>query len=90
MSQAHAPAGEKYYVPHSSKWPIIASASFFTLLLGERLLITETGDVAQDVVQRNERKAEREAAERESAELERELLVLVHYERATDMMMKAT
>jgi cytochrome c oxidase subunit III len=34
MSQAHAPAGEKYYVPHSSKWPIIASAAFFTLLLG--------------------------------------------------------
>ncbi|HEY6125507.1 MAG TPA: cytochrome c oxidase subunit 3 [Steroidobacteraceae bacterium] len=34
MSNAHAPAGEKYYVPHSSKWPIIGSAAFFTLLLG--------------------------------------------------------
>ena len=34
MEHAHAPAGEKYYVPHSSKWPIIASASFFLLLLG--------------------------------------------------------
>ena len=34
MSQAHAPAGEKYYVPHSSRWPIIASGSFFLLLLG--------------------------------------------------------
>jgi cytochrome c oxidase subunit 3 len=33
MSDAHAPAG-KYYVPHESKWPVIASASFFTLLLG--------------------------------------------------------
>ena len=34
MSHAHAPAGEKYYVPHASKWPIIGSAAFFTLLLG--------------------------------------------------------
>jgi len=33
MSDAHAPSG-KYYVPHESKWPVIASASFFTLLLG--------------------------------------------------------
>ena len=32
MADAHAQAG-KYYVPHESKWPIIASASFFTLLL---------------------------------------------------------
>ena len=31
---SHAPATEKYYVPHESKWPIIASAAFFTLLLG--------------------------------------------------------
>jgi cytochrome c oxidase subunit 3 len=34
MSQAHAHAPEKYYVPHESKWPIIGSAAFFTLLLG--------------------------------------------------------
>jgi cytochrome c oxidase subunit 3 len=34
MSQAHAPASEKYYVPHESRWPIIGSAAFFTLLLG--------------------------------------------------------
>jgi cytochrome c oxidase subunit 3 len=34
MSQAHAPAGEKYYIPHESRWPILASAGFFTLLLG--------------------------------------------------------
>jgi cytochrome c oxidase subunit 3 len=33
MADAHASSG-KYYVPHESKWPIIASASFFTLLLG--------------------------------------------------------
>jgi cytochrome c oxidase subunit 3 len=33
-AHAHATAGEKYYVPHSSKWPIIGSAAFFTLLLG--------------------------------------------------------
>jgi len=30
----HAPASEKYYVPHESKWPIIGSAAFFTMLLG--------------------------------------------------------
>jgi cytochrome c oxidase subunit 3 len=34
MSQAHAPANGHYYVPHSSKWPIIGSAAFFTFLLG--------------------------------------------------------
>jgi cytochrome c oxidase subunit 3 len=33
MAEAHAPSG-KYYVPHESKWPIIGSAAFFTLLLG--------------------------------------------------------
>jgi cytochrome c oxidase subunit 3 len=36
---SHAPAAEKYYVPHSSKWPIIASAGFFTLLLGAIALL---------------------------------------------------
>jgi cytochrome c oxidase subunit 3 len=41
MSEAHAPAGEKYYVPHSSKWPIIASAAFFTLLLGAISLLND-------------------------------------------------
>ena len=34
MSDAHAHAGENYYVPHESKWPIIGSAAFFTFLLG--------------------------------------------------------
>jgi cytochrome c oxidase subunit III len=34
MSQAHGHSGETYYVPHESKWPIIGSAAFFTLLLG--------------------------------------------------------
>jgi cytochrome c oxidase subunit 3 len=34
MAQAHAQESSKYYVPHSSKWPIIGSAAFFTLLLG--------------------------------------------------------
>ena len=33
MADAHATAG-KYYVPHESRWPIIGSAAFFTLLLG--------------------------------------------------------
>jgi len=41
MSQAHAPAGEKYYVPHSSRWPIIASAAFFSLLLGAIALLND-------------------------------------------------
>ena len=40
MADAHAPAG-KYYVPHESKWPIIASASFFTLLLGAICLLND-------------------------------------------------
>src|SRR3954465_6944592 len=39
MAQAHAPTGDKYYVPHSSKWPIIGSAAFFTLLLGAIALL---------------------------------------------------
>ena len=42
MADAHAQAG-KYYVPHSSKWPIIASASFFTLLLGVICLLNDWG-----------------------------------------------
>src|SRR5690242_4537670 len=41
MSDAHAHAGEKYYVPHESKWPIIGSAAFFTLLLGAICLLNE-------------------------------------------------
>src|SRR5690349_1476279 len=39
MSNATAHASEKYYVPHSSKWPIIGSAAFFTLLLGAIALL---------------------------------------------------
>lgn len=39
MANAHAHPGEKYYVPHSSQWPIIASAAFFTLLLGAIALL---------------------------------------------------
>jgi cytochrome c oxidase subunit 3 len=34
MAQAHAPAADKYYVPHSSPWPIFGSISLFTLMLG--------------------------------------------------------
>jgi cytochrome c oxidase subunit 3 len=41
MSQAHAPSGEKYYVPHESRWPIIGSAAFFTMLLGVICLLNE-------------------------------------------------
>jgi cytochrome c oxidase subunit III len=41
MANAHAPAGGKYYVPHESKWPIIGSAAFFTLLLGAIALLND-------------------------------------------------
>jgi cytochrome c oxidase subunit III len=41
MSQAHAPSGEKYYVPHESRWPIIGSAAFFLFLLGVIALLNE-------------------------------------------------
>jgi cytochrome c oxidase subunit 3 len=41
MSNATAHASEKYYVPHSSHWPIIGSAAFFTLLLGAVALLND-------------------------------------------------
>ncbi len=34
MAQAHAPDGDKYYLPHHSPWPIFASVSVFTIMLG--------------------------------------------------------
>ena len=34
MAQAHAAAADKYYIPHSSPWPIIGSASLFVLMFG--------------------------------------------------------
>ncbi|HWK74808.1 MAG TPA: cytochrome c oxidase subunit 3 [Povalibacter sp.] len=36
MAHAHAPhaPSEKYYVPHSSPWPIIGSVSLFTMMAG--------------------------------------------------------
>src|SRR3954467_15794691 len=40
MADAHAQAG-KYYVPHESHWPIIASASFFALLVGAICLLND-------------------------------------------------
>ena len=49
-----------------------SGASTASALLGERLLVAEAGDVAQHVVQRHEREAEREAAEREAQQLQRE------------------
>ena len=38
---SHAPATEKYYVPHESRWPIVGSAAFFTLLLGAVALLND-------------------------------------------------
>ena len=34
MSQAHAHDADKYYVPHSSPWPIYAAVTLFTVMLG--------------------------------------------------------
>src|SRR5580692_13139199 len=34
MAQAHAPDADKYYVPHSSPWPIYAAVSLFILMVG--------------------------------------------------------
>ena len=35
MSTAHAPASaDKYYIPHSSIWPIVGSVSLFTMMFG--------------------------------------------------------
>ena len=34
---AHAPASEKYYVPHGSPWPIIGSVALFTAVSGGAL-----------------------------------------------------
>src|ERR1700761_2475086 len=34
MAQAHADAHDKYYVPHSSPWPIYGSVTLFTLMSG--------------------------------------------------------
>lgn len=34
MSQAHAPEADKYYVPHSSPWPVYGSISLFVLAMG--------------------------------------------------------
>jgi cytochrome c oxidase subunit III len=34
MAQAHAHTADKYYVPHSSPWPIIGSVALFVLMLG--------------------------------------------------------
>jgi cytochrome c oxidase subunit 3 len=34
MAQAHAPAADKYYVPHSSPWPIYGSVTLFILMSG--------------------------------------------------------
>jgi cytochrome c oxidase subunit 3 len=34
MSEAHAPAGDSYYIPHGSPWPIYGSVTLFTLMGG--------------------------------------------------------
>src|SRR5580658_2562732 len=57
----------------------------------ERLLITNTGDAAQHVVQRNERETEAEAPGGEDEQLQRETAMRAHRDpRITDMAMKPT
>ena len=35
MAQAHAAhGGDKYYIPHGSKWPIVGSVALFTTMAG--------------------------------------------------------
>ena len=35
MAQAHAaPGGDKYYIPHGSKWPIVGAVALFTTMAG--------------------------------------------------------
>jgi cytochrome c oxidase subunit 3 len=40
MTQAHAESG-KYYVPHSSPWPIFGSVALFTLVLGSATFLND-------------------------------------------------
>ena len=40
MAQAHtAHGGDKYYIPHGSKWPIVGSVALFTTMLGAAALL---------------------------------------------------
>ncbi len=41
MAQAHAHNADKYYIPHSSPWPIFGSVSLFTLMFGAVGLLNE-------------------------------------------------
>ena len=34
MANAHAPQGDKYYIPHGSPWPIFGSVTMFTVMVG--------------------------------------------------------
>jgi len=34
MANAHAPQGDKYYIPHGSPWPIFGSVTMFIVMLG--------------------------------------------------------
>ena len=40
MAQAHtAHGGDKYYIPHGSKWPIVGAVALFTTMLGTAALL---------------------------------------------------
>ncbi len=42
-TQAHAPDAGKYYVPHSSHWPIVGSIGLFVLMWGAVSLLNDWG-----------------------------------------------
>jgi cytochrome c oxidase subunit III len=39
----HAPSADKYYVPHSSPWPLFGSIALFVLMAGAALTMEQTG-----------------------------------------------
>ena len=41
MATAHAPAADKYYVPHGSHWPIVGSVSLFLVMFGAIAYLNE-------------------------------------------------
>ena len=41
MATAHAPAADKYYVPHGSHWPIVGSVSLFLIMAGAIAYLNE-------------------------------------------------
>jgi len=43
MAHAHTPTGDKYYVPHSSHWPIFGSVALFLTMIGASMMLNHRG-----------------------------------------------